>query len=106
MSTLAGKVAVISGGITGIGLPIAQRCVAAEGAHVFIFGGRQAQLDEAAKRIGCNATAIQADAANLDDLDRVAVAIRNEKRLVDISVSRAGFTKHIDGAKTRRKELL
>ncbi|MGF6504963.1 hypothetical protein OKW26_000766 [Paraburkholderia sp. 32] len=50
--------------------------------------------------------AASSDAANLDDLDRVAVAVRNEKRLVDISVSRAGFTKHIDGAKTRRKELL
>jgi NAD(P)-dependent dehydrogenase (short-subunit alcohol dehydrogenase family) len=55
MSTLAGKTAVISGGTSGIGLAIAQRFVA-EGAHVFIFGRRQAQLDEAASLIGRNVT--------------------------------------------------
>ncbi|REG50595.1 NAD(P)-dependent dehydrogenase (short-subunit alcohol dehydrogenase family) [Paraburkholderia sp. BL6669N2] len=91
MSTLAGKIAVISGGTTGIGLAIAQRFVA-EGAHVFIFGRRQAQLDEAAELIGRNVTAIQADAANLDDLDRVAAAVRDKKGVVDIIVSNAGFT--------------
>jgi NAD(P)-dependent dehydrogenase (short-subunit alcohol dehydrogenase family) len=90
MSTLAGKTAVISGGTTGIGLAIAQRFVA-EGAHVFIFGRRQAQLDEAAKRIGRNVTAIQADAANLDDLDRVAAAVRDEKGVVHIIVSNAAL---------------
>jgi NAD(P)-dependent dehydrogenase (short-subunit alcohol dehydrogenase family) len=91
MSTLAGKVAVISGGTTGIGLAIAQRFVA-EGAHVVIFGRRQGSLDEAVQRIGRNVTAIQADAANLDDLDRVAAAVRNEKGAVDIIVSNAGYT--------------
>lgn len=91
MSSLAGKIAVISGGTTGIGLAIAQRFVA-EGAHVVIFGRRQAQLDEAVKRIGGQVTAIQADAANLDDLDRVASVVRNEGRTVDIVVSNAGFT--------------
>jgi NAD(P)-dependent dehydrogenase (short-subunit alcohol dehydrogenase family) len=91
MSKLAGKVAVISGGTTGIGLAIAQRFVA-EGAHVFIFGRRKAQLDAAAQRIGRNVTAIQADAAKLDDLDRVAAVVRKEKGTVDIVVSNAGFT--------------
>ena len=91
MSTLAGKTAVISGATTGIGLAIAQRLVA-EGAHVFIFGRRQAQLDEAARLIGRNVTAIQADAANLDDLDRVAATVREVKGVVDIVVSNAGFT--------------
>lgn len=91
MSSLAGKTAVISGGTTGIGLAIAQRFVA-EGAHVVIFGRRQAQLDEAVKRIGGQVTAIQADAANLDDLDRVASVVRSEGRAVDIVVSNAGFT--------------
>ncbi len=90
MNKLNGKVAVITGGSSGIGLATAQRFVA-EGAHVFIFGRRQAQLDEAAKLIGRNVTAIQADAANLDDLDRVAAAVRDEKGVVDIIVSNAAL---------------
>jgi NAD(P)-dependent dehydrogenase (short-subunit alcohol dehydrogenase family) len=90
MSTLAGKIAVISGGTTGIGLAIAQR-FAAEGAHVFIFGRRHAQLDKAVTQIGRNVTAIQADAANLEDLDRVAAAVREEKGRVDIVVSNAAL---------------
>src|ERR1700733_4948434 len=91
MSPLAGKTAVISGGNSGIGLAIAQR-FGAEGAHVFIFGRRQAQLDEAVKLIGGNVTAIQADVTNLDDLDRVAAAVRAKKGVVDIIVSNAGLT--------------
>ena len=90
MSKLKNKIAVISGGTTGIGLATAQRFVA-EGAHVFIFGRRQAQLDEAAKMLGHNVTAIQADAANLDDLDRVAAAVTDEKGVVDIIVSNAAI---------------
>jgi NAD(P)-dependent dehydrogenase (short-subunit alcohol dehydrogenase family) len=90
MSTLAGKVAVISGGTSGIGLATAQRFVT-EGAHVFIFGRRQAQLDEAVKLIGRNVTAIRADAANLEDLDRVAAAVRAEKGVVNIIVSNAAL---------------
>jgi NAD(P)-dependent dehydrogenase (short-subunit alcohol dehydrogenase family) len=88
--SLEGKIAVISGGTTGIGLATAQR-FAAEGAHVFIFARRQAHLDEAAKLIGRNVTAIQADAANLDDLDRVATAVRDEKGVVDIIVANAAM---------------
>jgi NAD(P)-dependent dehydrogenase (short-subunit alcohol dehydrogenase family) len=93
MSTLAGKIAVIRGGTTGAGLAIAQRFVA-EGAHVFIFGRRQGQLDAAAKLIGRNITAIRADAANLDDLDRVAPAVRDERGVVDIIVANAGLVEH------------
>ena len=91
MSQLEGKVAVISGGTTGIGLAIAQRFVT-EGAHVFIFGRRKAQLDAAAKLVGHKVTTIQADAAQLDDLDYVTAAVRKEKGTVDIIVSNAGFT--------------
>jgi NAD(P)-dependent dehydrogenase (short-subunit alcohol dehydrogenase family) len=91
MSSLAGKIAVISGGNSGIGLAIAQRFVA-EGAHVFIFARRQAPLDEAVQLIGRNVTAIHADASNLDDLDRVAAAVKAQKGVVDIVVSNAGFT--------------
>lgn len=90
MSTLTGKIAVISGGTAGIGLATAQRFVA-EGAHVFIFGRRQAQLDEAVKLIGRNVTAIQADAANLDDLDKVAATVKAEKGRVDVIVSNAAL---------------
>lgn len=90
MSTLAGKTAVISGGTTGIGLATAQQFVAA-GAYVFIFGRRQAQLDEAVRLIGRNVTAIRADAANLDDLDRVAATVRDKQGAVDIIVSNAAL---------------
>jgi NAD(P)-dependent dehydrogenase (short-subunit alcohol dehydrogenase family) len=91
MSKLNGKVAVITGGNSGIGLATAQR-FAAEGAYVFITGRRKAELDKAKALIGKNVTAIQADAANLDDLDRIAAAVKSEKGVVDIVVSNAGFT--------------
>lgn len=94
MSRLAGKVAVISGGTSGIGLAIAQRFVK-EGAHVFIFGRRQDALDEAVHLIGSNITALQADAARLEDLDRVADAVRSAKGRVDAVVSNAGFTEQV-----------
>ncbi|MDM0090508.1 MULTISPECIES: SDR family oxidoreductase [unclassified Variovorax] len=94
MSTLAGKTAVISGGTGGIGLAIAQR-FAAEGAHVVIFGRRQAQLDEAAARIGRNVTAIQADAAKLEDLERVASVVKVQRGVVDVIVSNAALVEQV-----------
>ncbi|MQB41015.1 SDR family oxidoreductase [Rhizobium sp. ICMP 5592] len=94
MSKLGGKVAVISGGTSGIGLAIAERFVK-EGAYVFIFGRRQEALDDAVKLIGGNVTAIQADAANLSDLDRVTDIVLKEKGKVDVVVSNAGFTEQV-----------
>jgi NAD(P)-dependent dehydrogenase (short-subunit alcohol dehydrogenase family) len=94
MSRLEGKVAVISGGTSGIGLAIARRFVK-EGAHVFIFGLRQAALDEAVQLIGANVTAIQADASRLEDLDRVADILRKETGKVDVVVSNAGVTEQV-----------
>jgi NAD(P)-dependent dehydrogenase (short-subunit alcohol dehydrogenase family) len=91
MSRLAGKVAVISGGNSGIGLAIAQRFVK-EGAQLFIFGRRREALDKAVKLIGANVTAIQADASKLEDLDRVADAVRSAKGKADVVVSNAGIT--------------
>lgn len=91
MSALDGKVAVITGGNSGISLATAKRFVK-EGAYVFITGRRQAQLDSAVSLIGKNVTAIQGDVTNLDDLDRVAGAVRAEKGIVDIIVSNAGLT--------------
>lgn len=67
---LEGKVAVITGGNSGIGLATAKEFVA-EGAYVFITGRRQTQLDAAVKEIGGNITAVQGDVANLADLDRL-----------------------------------
>ena len=94
MSRLDNKIAVISGGTSGIGLAIAQRFVE-EGAHVFIFGRRQKALDEAAGLIGKNVTAIQADASKLEDLDRVLEAIRKEKGKLDVVVSSAGIVQQV-----------
>ena len=94
MSRLDGKVAVISGGNSGIGLAIAQR-FAKEGAHVFIFGRRREALDEAVKLIGANVTAIQADASRLEDLDRVADAVRSAKGKVDVVVSNAALVEQV-----------
>jgi NAD(P)-dependent dehydrogenase (short-subunit alcohol dehydrogenase family) len=91
---LAGKVAVISGGTSGIGLAIAQR-FAQEGAHVFTFGRHRDVLDEAVQLIGVNVTGIQADASRLEDLDRVADTVRGAKGRVDVVVSSAGLVEQV-----------
>ncbi len=90
MSKLSGKVAVVTGGSSGIGLATAQR-FALEGAHVFITGRRQLELDQAKASIGGNVTAVQGDVASLDDLDRLYRTVKNEKGKVDIVVANAGF---------------
>jgi NAD(P)-dependent dehydrogenase (short-subunit alcohol dehydrogenase family) len=86
---LEGKVAVITGGNSGIGLATAKRFVA-EGAHVFITGRRQAELDEAVKAIGDNVTAVQGDVSNLADLDRLYSVVRDHKGRVDVLFANAG----------------
>ncbi len=83
MTKLAGKVAVITGGSSGIGLATARKFVE-EGAHVFITGRRQEELDKAAKSIGKNVTTVQGDVAKLDDLDRLYETVRTEKGPIDI----------------------
>jgi NAD(P)-dependent dehydrogenase (short-subunit alcohol dehydrogenase family) len=90
MGKLEGKIAVVTGGSTGIGLATAER-FAREGAHVFITGRRQAELDAAVKRIGSNVTGIQGDAANLADLDRLYDAVRKQKGRLDIVFANAGI---------------
>src|SRR5207249_4576352 len=70
MGKLQGKVAVVTGGSSGMALASAKRFVE-EGAYVFITGRRQEALDEAVKLIGRNVTGVRGDAANLDDLDRL-----------------------------------
>jgi NAD(P)-dependent dehydrogenase (short-subunit alcohol dehydrogenase family) len=73
---LQGKVAVITGGTTGIGLA-ATKLFVREGAYVFIIGRRQKELDEAVQAIGSNITGIQGDVAKLTDLDRLYEAALN-----------------------------
>ena len=89
MGKLDGKVAVITGGSSGMALAGAKLFVD-EGAHVFISGRRQEALDEAVKLIGRNVTGVQADSANLDDLDRLFDAVKREKGAVDVLWTSAG----------------
>lgn len=89
MSKLQGKVAVITGGNSGIGLATAQRFVA-EGAHVFITGRRQSELDAAVKQIGKNVTGVQGDVSKLADLDRLFAAVKQQKGRLDILFANAG----------------
>jgi NAD(P)-dependent dehydrogenase (short-subunit alcohol dehydrogenase family) len=86
---LEGKVAVITGGNSGIGLATAQRFIA-EGARVFITGRRQSELDKAVKLIGKNVTAVQGDVANLADLDRLYATVRQKAGRIDIVFANAG----------------
>jgi NAD(P)-dependent dehydrogenase (short-subunit alcohol dehydrogenase family) len=85
---LQGKVAVITGGTTGIGLATAKLFVK-EGAYVFITGRRQKELDEAVKAIGSNVIGVRGDIAKLSDLDRLYEAVKAKRRL-DIVFANAG----------------
>ena len=89
MSKLAGKVAVVTGGNSGIGLAIAQR-FASEGAYVFITGRRQAELDKAVASIGANIEAVRADSTSTGDLDEVYRRVRSGKGRLDILVVSSG----------------
>ncbi|HYV65665.1 MAG TPA: glucose 1-dehydrogenase, partial [Myxococcales bacterium] len=87
---LEGKIAVITGGNSGIGLATAQR-FAAEGARVFITGRRQAELDRAVKDIGPAAMGVQSDVSNLADLDRLYETVKREAGRVDVLFANAGI---------------
>src|SRR5512133_4404017 len=89
MGKLEGKVAVITGGSSGMALASARRFVE-EGAYVFITGQRQEALDEAVKVIGRNVTGVRGDAANLDDLDRLFDTVKRVKGKIDILYASAG----------------
>jgi NAD(P)-dependent dehydrogenase (short-subunit alcohol dehydrogenase family) len=86
---LQGKVAVITGGTTGIGLAAA-KLFAKEGAYVFITGRRQKELDEAVKAIGGNVTGVQGDIAKLTDLDRLYEVVKTTKGRIDVVFANAG----------------
>ncbi|WP_022929371.1 SDR family NAD(P)-dependent oxidoreductase [Patulibacter americanus] len=86
---LAGKVAVITGGTSGIGLAIAQR-YAAEGARVFITGRRQEALDAAVAQIDGEVTGVRADAASATDAEALYAVVREAAGRIDIVVANAG----------------
>jgi NAD(P)-dependent dehydrogenase (short-subunit alcohol dehydrogenase family) len=90
MPRLQGKVALITGGSSGLGLATAQR-FAREGAFVYITGRRQDELNMAVALIGERAAAVRGDVQNLQDLDRLYERIRSEKGRIDILVANAGF---------------
>jgi len=92
MNKLEGKIALVTGGTSGIGLATAKQFVN-EGAHVFITGRRDVELTAAVKEIGRNTTGVQGDVSNLDDLDRLFGQIKREKGKLDIVFANAGIAK-------------
>ena len=93
MGKLEGKIALITGGNSGIGLATAKQFVN-EGACVFITGRREPELTAAVKEIGKNVTAVQGDVSNLGDLDRLFAQIKKEKSKLDIVFANAGVAKY------------
>jgi NAD(P)-dependent dehydrogenase (short-subunit alcohol dehydrogenase family) len=92
MKKLKDKVAVITGGNSGIGLATAQRFVE-DGAYVFITGRRQNELDAAVKQIGeNNISAVQGDVSNMADLDRLYTKVEEQKGSIDILFANAGIS--------------
>jgi NAD(P)-dependent dehydrogenase (short-subunit alcohol dehydrogenase family) len=87
---LDGKIAVVTGGSSGIGLAAAQRFVQ-EGAYTFIFGRRQSEVDAAVKDIGKNVTGVQGDVSNLADLDRLYDMVKQQKGRIDVLFANAGI---------------
>ena len=92
MGKLEGKIALVTGGNSGIGLATAKRFVK-EGAHVFITGRRDAELAAAAREIGKDVTGVQGDVSNLVDLDRLFAQIKREKGRLDVVFANAGVAK-------------
>ncbi len=90
MGRLEGKIAVITGANSGIGLASAKRIVA-EGAHVYITGRRQEELDKAIQAIGTGVMAVQGDVSNLEDLDRLFARVRSDHGRVDVLFANAGL---------------
>src|ERR1700694_3291218 len=93
MGKLEGKIALVTGANSGIGLATAKQFVR-EGAYVFMTGRRDAELSAAVREAGRNAIGIQGDVSNLDDLDRLFAQIRREKGNLDIVFANAGIAKY------------
>ena len=93
MGRLDGKIALVTGGNSGIGLATATQFVR-EGAYVFITGRRDAELAAAVKAIGRNVTGVQGDVSNVADLDRLFAQIKQEKGRLDIVFANAGVARY------------
>jgi len=93
MGRLEGKIALITGGNSGIGLATAKQFVK-EGAYVFITGRREPELAAAVKEIGRNVTGVRGDVSKLGDLDRLFAQIKREKGKLDIVFANAGVAKY------------
>ena len=89
----AGKIAVVTGGSTGMGLATAKRFVQEGMDHVFITGRRKDALAAAVAEIGKNVTAVQADVASLSDLDRLYETVKRQYRAIDVIFANAGLAK-------------
>src|SRR5882762_9837004 len=90
---LKGRIALVTGGTSGIGLATAKRFVA-EGAYVFITGRREKQLASAVKSIGERVTGVQGDVSQIGDLERLFAQIKQEKGRLDIVFANAGTAKY------------
>jgi NAD(P)-dependent dehydrogenase (short-subunit alcohol dehydrogenase family) len=87
---LDGKIALITGGTSGIGLATAQRFVD-EGAYVFVNGRRQSEVDAAVRQIGKNITGVQGDVSNFADLDRLYATVKQQKGRINVLFANAGL---------------
>jgi NAD(P)-dependent dehydrogenase (short-subunit alcohol dehydrogenase family) len=90
MNRLQGKVAVITGGSSGMGFATAEQFIS-EGAYVYVTGRREKELNAAVAKIGKNIAAVQGDVSNLEDLDRLYAKIAEEKGRVDVVFANAGI---------------
>jgi len=93
MPRLDGKVSLVTGGTSGIGLATAN-ALAKEGAYVYITGRRERELSTAVQQIGGNATGVRGDVSNARDLDRLFEQIREEKGRLDILFANAGIARY------------
>jgi NAD(P)-dependent dehydrogenase (short-subunit alcohol dehydrogenase family) len=93
MGKLSGKIALVTGGNSGIGLATAKQFVT-EGAYVFISGRRESELTKAVQEIGENVTSVQGDVSKLADLDRLFTQITKEKGRLDVVFANAGVARY------------
>jgi NAD(P)-dependent dehydrogenase (short-subunit alcohol dehydrogenase family) len=93
MPKLDGKVSLVTGGTSGIGLAAAN-ALAREGSHVYITGRRERELTTAVQQIGRSATGVQGDVSNVKDLDRLFMQIKDEKGRLDILFANAGIARY------------